>query len=152
MLEAARAMPVAHLLYASSSSVYGGNTALPFRESDPVRRPISLYAATKRANELMAHTYAHLFGLPATGLRFFTVYGPWGRPDMAYWRFTEALFAGHPIDVYDAEHMARDFTYVEDAVQAVLALAERPPAAPGGARPCGARDAAPHLQHRQPHA
>ena len=130
VLEAARAMPVAHLLYASSSSVYGGNTALPFRESDPVLRPVSLYAATKRANELMAQTYAHLFGLPMTGLRFFTVYGPWGRPDMAYWRFTEALFAGRPIEVYDAEHMARDFTYVEDAVQAVLALAERPPAEP----------------------
>jgi UDP-glucuronate 4-epimerase len=129
VLEAARAMPVANLLYASSSSVYGGNTRIPFREDDPVLRPVSLYAATKRANELMAQTYAHLFGTPLTGLRFFTVYGPWGRPDMAVWKFTEALFAGRPIEVYDAANMARDFTYVDDAVRAVLALAERPPAA-----------------------
>lgn len=130
VLEAARAMPVANLLYASSSSVYGGNTEVPFRESDPVLRPVSLYAATKRANELMAQTYAHLFAIPLTGLRFFTVYGPWGRPDMAVWKFTAALFAGRPIEVYDAANMARDFTYVDDAVAAVLRLAERPPATP----------------------
>ena len=130
VLEAARAMPVANLLYASSSSVYGGNTRIPFREDDPVLRPVSLYAATKRANELMAQSYAHLFATPLTGLRFFTVYGPWGRPDMAVWKFTEALFAGRPIEVYDAANMARDFTYVDDAVRAVLALAEHPPAAP----------------------
>ena len=130
VLEAARAMPVDNLLYASSSSVYGGNTRIPFREDDEVLRPLSLYAATKRANELMAQTYAHLFGIPLTGLRFFTVYGPWGRPDMAYWKFTEALFAGRAIEVFDAARMARDFTYVDDAAKAVLALAERPPAAP----------------------
>jgi UDP-glucuronate 4-epimerase len=127
VLEAARAMPVEHLLYASSSSVYGANGKVPFAEDDPVERPVSLYAATKRAGELMATTYAHLFAIPATGLRFFTVYGPWGRPDMAYWKFTRALFAGDTIEVYDAPRMARDFTYIDDVVEAVLRLIPAPP-------------------------
>jgi UDP-glucuronate 4-epimerase len=130
VFEAARAMPVGNLLYASSSSVYGGNTKVPFSEADPVLRPVSLYAATKRANELMAQTYAHLFAMPLTGLRFFTVYGPWGRPDMAYYKFTQALFAGREIEVYDAAHMARDFTYVDEVVEAVLRLLALPPARP----------------------
>jgi UDP-glucuronate 4-epimerase len=127
VFEAARAMPVGNLLYASSSSVYGGNSKVPFAETDPVLRPVSLYAASKRANELMAQTYAHLFAMPLTGLRFFTVYGPWGRPDMAYYKFTEALFAGREIEVYDAQSMARDFTYVDEVVEAVLRLLASPP-------------------------
>lgn len=128
VFEAARAMPVGNLLYASSSSVYGSNTKVPFAETDPVLRPVSLYAATKRANELMAQTYAHLFAMPLTGLRFFTVYGPWGRPDMAYYKFTDALFAGREIEVYDAANMARDFTYVDEVAEAVLRLLALPPA------------------------
>ena len=106
-----------HLVYASSSSVYGGNRKVPFSETDQVDRPVSLYAATKKADELMSHTYAHLFGVPQTGLRFFTVYGPWGRPDMAYWMFTQAMLEGKPIRVFNNGEMWRDFTYVDDVVK-----------------------------------
>jgi UDP-glucuronate 4-epimerase len=116
-------------VYASSSSVYGANTKTPFAEADPVDRPVSLYAATKRANELMAYSYSHLFGLPCTGLRFFTVYGPWGRPDMAYWKFTAAILAGAPIEVYGDGLLRRDFTYVDDVVEAIVRMVRRPPAA-----------------------
>jgi UDP-glucuronate 4-epimerase len=128
LLEGCRAVRVAHLVYASSSSVYGGNRRLPFSVSDGVDHPVSLYAATKKANELMAHAYAHLYGLPATGLRFFTVYGPWGRPDMAYWKFTEAILEGRPIDVYNHGAMARDFTWIGDVVEAVAQLISLPAA------------------------
>ena len=121
ILEACRHARTPRLVYASSSSVYGGNTKLPFSESDPVDRPISMYAATKKANELMAHTYTHLFGLPTVGLRFFTVYGPWGRPDMAMWLFSEALLAGKPIPVFNHGDMSRDFTYIDDIVAGVQA-------------------------------
>lgn len=120
MLEACRHERTPRLVYASSSSVYGGNTKLPFSESDPVDKPISLYAATKKANELMAHTYTHLYGIQTVGLRFFTVYGPWGRPDMAMWLFAEAMLAGKPIQVFNQGRMQRDFTYVEDIVQGVV--------------------------------
>jgi UDP-glucuronate 4-epimerase len=126
VLEACREHGVAHLVYASSSSVYGGNTTLPFSEHHNVDHPVSLYAATKKANELMAHTYSHLHGLPTTGLRFFTVYGPWGRPDMALFRFTRAMLAGQPIDIYNHGHMARDFTYIDDIVESLLRVADRP--------------------------
>ncbi|HWL84019.1 MAG TPA: NAD-dependent epimerase/dehydratase family protein [Roseomonas sp.] len=128
VLEACRAHPVRHLVYASSSSVYGANTKVPFSEKDPVDRPVSLYAATKRANELMAQTYGHLFRIPASGLRFFTVYGPWGRPDMAYYKFTDAIFAGRPIDLYNHGRMARDFTYIDEVVEAIRRLTLQPPA------------------------
>ncbi|PHK93209.1 UDP-glucuronate 5-epimerase [Pseudoroseomonas rhizosphaerae] len=128
VLEACRAHPVRHLVYASSSSVYGANTKVPFSEKDPVDRPVSLYAATKRANELMAQTYGHLFRIPASGLRFFTVYGPWGRPDMAYYKFTDAIFAGRAIDLYNHGRMARDFTYVDEVVEAIRRLTLQPPA------------------------
>ncbi|MEM1344530.1 MAG: NAD-dependent epimerase/dehydratase family protein [Pseudomonadota bacterium] len=127
LLEACRRAQVAHLVYASSSSVYGGNTRLPFSVGDSVDHPVSLYAATKKANELMAHTYAHLYAIPATGLRFFTVYGPWGRPDMAYYLFTRALFEGRPIRLYNHGDMGRDFTYVDDVVEGIVRLI---PAAP----------------------
>jgi UDP-glucuronate 4-epimerase len=127
LLEAARAFPSAHTVYASSSSVYGANTVLPFAEGDRVDRPVSLYAATKRANELMAHVYALQFGLALTGLRFFTVYGPWGRPDMATFRFTRAVLAGEPIDVYNHGDMRRDFTYIDDIVDGVLRVLDRVP-------------------------
>lgn len=126
ILEGCRHHGCRHLVYASSSSVYGANTALPFRTADNVDHPISLYAATKKANELMAHAYAHLYGLPATGLRFFTVYGPWGRPDMAMWLFAEAISTGRPIRLFNAGHMQRDFTYVDDVVEAVVRLIDRP--------------------------
>ncbi len=116
-----------HLVYASSSSVYGGNEKLPFSESDPVDRPISLYAATKKADELMSHTYSHLYRVPQTGLRFFTVYGPWGRPDMALWTFTEAILAGKPIRVFNHGEMKRDFTFVDDIVAGVVACLDSPP-------------------------
>ncbi len=126
--EAARLLPrLRHLVYASSSSVYGANRELPFRESDRVDRPISLYAATKRSGELMAYAYAHLFGLPQTGLRFFTVYGPWGRPDMAYYGFARAIAAGEPITLYDGGRLKRDFTYIDDIVGGVLGALDRPP-------------------------
>lgn len=147
VLEGCRATPPRHVVYASSSSVYGLNAALPFSEHAGVDHPLSLYAATKRANELMAHTYAHLFGLPLTGLRFFTVYGPWGRPDMAYWKFTRAILAGEPIELYDAEAMSRDFTYVDDVVAAILRLlpiAATPDPTFDAARPDPARSMAPY--------
>jgi UDP-glucuronate 4-epimerase len=116
-----------HLVYASSSSVYGGNKKLPFAEGDRVDHPVSLYAATKKANELMAHTYSHLFQIPATGLRFFTVYGPWGRPDMAAFIFTKAILAGEPITVFNYGEMQRDFTYIDDIVQGVIRAFDKPP-------------------------
>jgi len=118
---------LSHLVYASSSSVYGANRRLPFAETDRVDEPLSLYAATKRADELMGHVYAHLFGLPQTGLRFFTVYGPWGRPDMAYYAFARAIAAGEPITVYDGGRLRRDFTYIDDIVRGVLGALDRPP-------------------------
>ena len=118
-----------HLVYASSSSVYGGNKKLPFAEEDRVDHPVSLYAATKKANELMAHTYSHLFRIPATGLRFFTVYGPWGRPDMAAFIFTKAILAGEPITVFNHGKMQRDFTYIDDIVQGVIRTLDKPPTA-----------------------
>ena len=128
VLEAARLLPqLRHLVYASSSSVYGANTALPFRETDRVDTPISVYAATKRADELMSHAYAHLHGLPQTGLRFFTVYGPWGRPDMAYYSFAKAIVAGKPITIYDGGTPRRDFTYIDDIVAGVIGCLDRPP-------------------------
>ncbi|HRD32742.1 MAG TPA: NAD-dependent epimerase [Rhodocyclaceae bacterium] len=120
ILEGCRHGKVKHLVYASSSSVYGGNTRMPFSEHDSVDHPVSMYAATKKANELMAHTYSHLFGLPTTGLRFFTVYGPWGRPDMALFLFTKAMLEGRPIDVFNHGRMRRDFTYVDDIVEGVV--------------------------------
>lgn len=126
VLEGCRHGDVGHLVYASSSSVYGGNLRMPFSEHDPVEHPVSLYAATKKANELMAHTYSHLYGLPTTGLRFFTVYGPWGRPDMALFKFTRAILAGEPIAVYNFGRMRRDFTYVDDVVTAVVRVMQRP--------------------------
>ena len=126
MLEACRQHPLQHLVYASSSSVYGGNQKLPFSEMDAVDHPVSLYAATKKSNELMAHTHSHLFGLPTTGLRFFTVYGPWGRPDMSPILFARAIFEGRAIDVYNHGRMQRDFTYVEDIVEGVLRVLDKP--------------------------
>ncbi|HVE80292.1 MAG TPA: NAD-dependent epimerase [Gemmatimonadaceae bacterium] len=127
VLEECRHRGVGHLVYASSSSVYGANRKVPFSVHDPVDHPISLYAATKKANELMAHSYSHLFGLPTTGLRFFTVYGPWGRPDMAYFSFTKAVLEGRPIDLFNHGEMQRDFTYVDDAVEAIVRLVDRMP-------------------------
>ncbi|KRD96144.1 hypothetical protein ASE63_12030 [Bosea sp. Root381] len=127
VLEACRHHPVRHLVYASSSSVYGANAKLPFSEHDGADHPVSLYAATKRANELMAHSYSQLYGIPATGLRFFTVYGPWGRPDMAYFKFTKAILEGKPIEVYAESEMSRDFTYVDDVSEAIVRLAALPP-------------------------
>jgi nucleoside-diphosphate-sugar epimerase len=126
ILEGCRHGKVQHLTYASSSSVYGGNTKMPFSEHDSVDHPVSLYAATKKANELMAHTYSHLYGLPTTGLRFFTVYGPWGRPDMALFLFTKAILEGRPIDVFNYGNMQRDFTYVDDIVEGVIRVNDRP--------------------------
>lgn len=120
VLEGCRHTSVAHLVYASSSSVYGSNTTMPFSESDAVDHPVSLYAATKKANELMAHTYSHLYDLPTTGLRFFTVYGPWGRPDMAAWLFASAIVDGRPIEVFNEGQMERDFTYIDDIVEGVV--------------------------------
>ena len=125
MLEGCRHNGVEHLVFASSSSVYGANTALPFSVHQNVDHPLSLYAASKKANELMAHTYAHLYRLPVTGLRFFTVYGPWGRPDMALFLFTRKILAGEPIDVFNEGHHARDFTYIDDIVEGVLRTADK---------------------------
>jgi len=124
ILEGCRHNGVQHLVYASSSSVYGANSKIPFSVSHNVDHPVSLYAATKKSNELMAHTYSHLYRLPTTGLRFFTVYGPWGRPDMAYFLFTKAILAGRPIDVFNNGNMRRDFTYIDDVVEGVLRTAE----------------------------
>ncbi|CDO35712.1 SDR family NAD(P)-dependent oxidoreductase [Novosphingobium sp. KN65.2] len=137
MLEIARARQVGHMVYASSSSVYGGNEKLPFAVEDRADHPVSLYAATKKADELMSETYAHLFRIPLTGLRFFTVYGPWGRPDMAMWKFTERMLSGRPIDVYNHGEMQRDFTYIDDIVGGVLACLDRPPADDGQAKAGG---------------
>jgi len=128
VLEGCRQTGCGHLLYASSSSVYGSNTKLPFRTSDNVDHPLSLYGASKKANELMAHSYSHLFRLPTTGLRFFTVYGPWGRPDMAMWLFAAAILAGKPISLFNYGKMRRDFTYIDDVVQAVTRLIDKPAA------------------------
>jgi len=127
LLEACRKFPVKHLIFASSSSVYGANTKMPFSVNDNVDHPISLYAATKKANELVAHTYSHLFKIPSIGLRFFTVYGPWGRPDMALFMFTKSIIEDKPIDVYNYGKMKRDFTYVDDIVEAIAALLPKPP-------------------------
>jgi UDP-glucuronate 4-epimerase len=133
--EAARLLPrLQHLVFASTSSVYGLNESLPFRETDRVDTPSSLYAATKRADELISHAYTHLFGLPQTGLRFFTVYGPWGRPDMAYYSFARAIAAGEPITLYDGGRLKRDFTYIDDIVAGVIGCLERPPQAGEAAR------------------
>ena len=126
VLEGARHGKVKHFVFASSSSVYGANTRLPFAESDNVDHPVSLYAATKKANELMAHSYAHLYGLPCTGLRFFTVYGPWGRPDMALFLFTKAILQDEPIQVFNHGRMVRDFTYIDDIVEGVVGVIDRP--------------------------
>jgi UDP-glucuronate 4-epimerase len=129
ILEACRHYPVKHLLYASSSSVYGGNKVAPFSTNHNVDHPVSLYAATKKSNELMAHTYSHLYGIPTTGLRFFTVYGPWGRPDMAYFSFTNNILEGKPIKVFNHGIMERDFTYIDDIVEGIDKLIDRPPVA-----------------------
>ncbi|MEM7195164.1 MAG: NAD-dependent epimerase [Pseudomonadota bacterium] len=126
ILEGCRHGDIKHLVYASSSSVYGGNSKVPFAESDPVNHPVSLYAATKKANELMAHTYAHLYKLPCTGLRFFTVYGPWGRPDMAFFKFTRLILSGQPIPIYNHGKLSRDFTYIDDIVEGVIRVMDRP--------------------------
>ncbi len=126
ILEGCRHQAVEHLVYASSSSVYGGNTALPFSEHDNIDHPVSLYAATKKANELMAHTYSHLFRLPTTGLRFFTVYGPWGRPDMALFLFTKAILEDRPINVFNHGKMVRDFTYIDDIVEGIIRVIDKP--------------------------
>ena len=146
ILEGAREHGTGHLVYASTSSVYGSNTRLPFRETDAADHPVSLYAATKRANELMAHSYAHLFGIPATGLRFFTVYGPWGRPDMALFKFTRGILAGEPIPVFNEGRMVRDFTYVDDIVEGIVRVVDHP-AAPdpawNGDAPSAATSSAP---------
>ena len=141
VLEACRQAAVAHLVYASSSSVYGMNTKVPYAETDDVDHPVSLYAATKRANELMAHAYAHQYGIPVTGLRFFTVYGPFGRPDMAYFFFTRAILEGKPVTVYREGTLERDFTYVDDIVEAVVRIADVP-ASPDPAFDRGVRDPA----------
>ena len=146
VLEGCRYSKVQHLVYASSSSVYGGNTRMPFSERDSVDHPVSIYAATKKANELMAHTYSHLYGLPTTGLRFFTVYGPWGRPDMALFLFTKAILEGRPIDVFNHGKMKRDFTYVDDIVEGVIRTLDRtaePDAAFDSDRPDPGRSKAP---------
>jgi len=135
ILEGCRHAAIAHLVYASSSSVYGANHTLPFSEDQPTDTPVSLYAATKKANELMAYSYSHLFGRPATGLRFFTVYGPWGRPDMSPMLFAKAILAGEPIAVFNHGRMRRDFTYVDDVVEGIVRVLARPP---------GAHDGAPH--------
>ena len=134
VLEACRAHMPAHLIYASSSSVYGLNDHLPYATTDPVDRPMSFYAATKRANELMAHAYSHLYGIPTTGLRFFTVYGPWGRPDMALFKFTDAILKGRSIDVYNDGAMSRDFMYIDDIVEGLVRLLPLPPTDEVGAR------------------
>ena len=126
LLECCRHHKIKHLVFASSSSVYGANTKLPFSEDDPVDHPVSLYAASKKANEMMAHTYAHLYGVPCTGLRFFTVYGPWGRPDMAFFKFTRMMMAGESIPVFNNGNLSRDFTYIDDIVEGVMRVIDRP--------------------------
>jgi UDP-glucuronate 4-epimerase len=136
VVEGCRHARVGHLVFASSSSVYGASHALPFSEDQQVDHPVSLYAATKKANELIAHSYAHLYGLPTTGLRFFTVYGPWGRPDMAPMLFARAILAGQPIRVFNEGRMRRDFTYVDDIAEGVLRVLDRPPVADADGAPC----------------
>jgi UDP-glucuronate 4-epimerase len=130
ILEACRQYPVDHLIYASSSSVYGNNTKTPFSEDDKTDTPVSLYAATKKSNELLAYTYSKLYNIPATGLRFFTVYGPWGRPDMAYYSFTEAILSGKPINVFNHGKLSRDFTYIDDIIKGIVSLIPLVPEAP----------------------
>ncbi|MDR1305593.1 MAG: NAD-dependent epimerase [Verrucomicrobiales bacterium] len=150
LLEACRRHPVEHLVFASSSSVYGLNRNIPFTVSDPADHPASLYAATKKAGELMAHAYSHLYRLPVTGLRFFTVYGPWGRPDMAPWLFTKAVLAGQPIRVFNHGHLRRDFTYIDDIVSGVIKICDVIPAADDdwdAARPDPATSSAPFRLH-----
>jgi UDP-glucuronate 4-epimerase len=142
VMEIARHRQLDHFVYASSSSVYGGNKTLPFKVEDRVDHPLSLYAATKKANELMSETYAHLYRLPQTGLRFFTVYGPWGRPDMAMWLFTKAIFAGEPINVFGEGNMRRDFTYIDDIVTGIVAALDNPPPDDGEEKAGGSK--APH--------
>ena len=142
LLELGRQRGVAHLVYASSSSIYGGDASVPFKVDDRADRPLSLYAATKRADELMSETYAHLYRLPQTGLRFFTVYGPWGRPDMAMWLFTSAILEGRPIQVFNHGDMRRDFTYIDDIVAGILACLDHPPADDGSIKAGGS--ASPH--------
>lgn len=147
VLEGCRHSEVDHLVYASSSSVYGGNASMPFTEHDSVDHPVSLYAATKKANELMAHTYSHLYRLPTTGLRFFTVYGPWGRPDMALFLFTKAILEGRSIDIFNDGQMVRDFTYIDDIAQGVVRVLDRAATSDGGfdaAKPDPARSSAPY--------
>lgn len=145
VLEGCRAVAPEHLVYASSSSVYGGNQAMPFSAHHPADHPVSLYAATKRANELMAHAYSHLYGFPATGLRFFTVYGPWGRPDMAPMIFAKAIMQGQPIDVFNGGEMRRDFTFIDDIVEGVLRVADCVPGpAPNAAGDPATSPIAPH--------
>ena len=148
ILEGCRHHGVEHLVYASSSSVYGGNTNLPFSEHQGVDHPVSLYAASKKANELMAHTYSHLYGLPATGLRFFTVYGPWGRPDMALFLFTKAMLAGEPIQVFNNGRMVRDFTYVDDIIESLVRLLDKPAAPDPGFDPAVPDPASSWAPHR----
>ncbi len=139
MLELARQRQIGHFVYASSSSVYGGNESLPFRVEDRVDQPLSLYAATKKADELIGETYAHLYRLPQTGLRFFTVYGPWGRPDMAMWIFTKKVLAGEPIEVFGEGNMRRDFTYIDDIVTGIVAALDNPPPDDGEEKAGGSR-------------
>jgi UDP-glucuronate 4-epimerase len=148
ILEGCRHQGVEHLVYASSSSVYGGNRTMPFSEQQPVNHPVSLYAATKKANELMAHTYSHLYGLPATGLRFFTVYGPWGRPDMAPMLFAKAILAGEPIKVFNHGQMQRDFTYIDDIVEGVIRCLDRPATADPQFNPLQPNPATAAVPHR----
>ncbi len=143
LLELARDRQVAHMVYASSSSVYGGNAALPFRVEDRADHPVSLYAATKKADELMSETYSHLYRIPQTGLRFFTVYGPWGRPDMAPWLFTSAILEGRPIKVFNHGRMMRDFTYIDDIIAGVIAALDNPPPDDGAEKAGGS-----HTPHR----
>jgi UDP-glucuronate 4-epimerase len=142
IMEVARHRACEHLVYASSSSVYGGNPTLPFRVEDRVDHPLSLYAATKKSDELMCETYAHLYRLPQTGLRFFTVYGPWGRPDMAMWLFTKAIFAGEPIKVFGEGNMRRDFTFIDDITTGIVAALDNPPPDDGVEKAGGSK--APH--------
>jgi len=148
VLEGCRHQGVEHLVYASSSSVYGGNRNLPFSEQQPVNHPVSLYAATKKANELIAHTYSHLYGLPATGLRFFTVYGPWGRPDMAPMLFARAILAGEPIRVFNGGAMRRDFTYIDDVVEGVVRCLDKPATADPAFDPLAPNPATAAVAHR----
>ena len=148
VLEGCRHQDVEHLVYASSSSVYGGNRQMPFSEQHAVNHPVSLYAATKKANELMAHTYSHLYGLPATGLRFFTVYGPWGRPDMAPILFAKAILSGSPIKVFNEGHMRRDFTYIDDIVEGVIRCLDKPATPDSSFDPLNPNPATAAVPHR----